>query len=534
MMNVLALDGPVKAPIKLELREYQERAVEELREGIRRGLRRQLLCSPTGSGKTFIAAWMAREAAQRGYRVAFVVDRIALADQTSQRFSEFGIDHGVLQGDNTRNRDAPVMVCSAQTLEKRGFFPDLDLLFVDECHAQRKATTEYLMRAEKNGFIAVGLTATPFTRGLGKTWQRCVTTRPTNRLIEDGWIVRPKVYRGAEPDMRGARTSAGEWTKSAVEERGVVILGDIVENWIAKSEIEFGGPAKTLVFSATVAHGEAVCEEFAQSGYDFRQISYRDANDARRQRLIEMYERGDITGLVSCEALAKGFDVPDTRILISARPYKASLAAHVQQVGRVMRASPGKEFGLVLDHAGNWMRFREDVAEFFERGPDETLDDGEKPKSQSKRRKTRSIDCPACGFVVDDAEADVCPACGAGLRRRRLEVVTVDANLVLDDGALDKSVRMDKTMRAHVWGQACRIAVEKWGVEDAELTRRKASGYYKSFAHEWPRPYGIPLAPSGRVDAVIDRAIRRRLRIYRDEMIAKQRKRLSTWDGGRL
>ena len=56
---------------------------------------------------------------------------------------------------------------------------------------------------------------------------------------------------------------------------------------------------------------------------------------------------------MSCEALAKGFDVPDVLCLIGARPYRKSLAAHIQQIGRVMRPSPGKEFALVLDFAGN-------------------------------------------------------------------------------------------------------------------------------------------------------------------------------------
>jgi superfamily II DNA or RNA helicase len=51
-----------------------------------------------------------------------------------------------------------------------------------------------------------------------------------------------------------------------------------------------------------------------------------------------------ITGLIACDILTKGFDVPDVMIGVSARPFSKSFSQHVQQMGRVMRAAPGKEF----------------------------------------------------------------------------------------------------------------------------------------------------------------------------------------------
>jgi hypothetical protein len=60
-----------------------------------------------------------------------------------------------------------------------------------------------------------------------------------------------------------------------------------------------------------------------------------------------------IHGLIACDILTKGFDVPDVMIGVSARPYTKSLSAHIQQMGRVMRPSEGKTFALWLDHSGS-------------------------------------------------------------------------------------------------------------------------------------------------------------------------------------
>ncbi len=124
------------------LRDYQSASIELLREGIRDGHPRQILCAPTGSGKTLVGAYLIAEAAAKGSKAAFVCDRVALVNQTSKVFTEFGIPHGVAQGQNTFGRSLPVQVCSAQTIEARGFWPDLDLVIVDQCCPGKVAPTD--------------------------------------------------------------------------------------------------------------------------------------------------------------------------------------------------------------------------------------------------------------------------------------------------------------------------------------------------------------------------------------------------------
>lgn len=106
-----------------------------LRDGYREGKRRQVLSAGTGSGKTLTSLYLIESARQRGEgSILFLVDRVALVNQTSRVFDEYGIDHGVIQADHWRwqpwNR---IQIASMQTLKKRQWPERLSLVVYDEC-----------------------------------------------------------------------------------------------------------------------------------------------------------------------------------------------------------------------------------------------------------------------------------------------------------------------------------------------------------------------------------------------------------------
>lgn len=331
------------------LRDYQLAAIDKLRENIRAGHKAQVLVLPTGGGKTVVATHLMQEADRKQSKSCFVVDRRAIVNQTSATFDRYGLDHGVIMADHLRNK--PFMrtqVASAQTLEARGFMPDLNLLVVDECHSTRKQIAAFI-KAHPN-VVTIGLSATPFTAGMADLYSAVVNVTTTDKLTADGWLVPLKVYAAKSPDMTGAKIVAGEWAESDMEERGLKIVGDVVTEWRTAVMRHFGRPVKTIAFSASVAHGEEMCRQFNAAGYRFCQVSYKDGNNAKREELLAEFAKPDseIVGLVSCEALAKGFDQVDILCGISARPYRKSLSSHIQQLGRVMRPAPGKEYALWL------------------------------------------------------------------------------------------------------------------------------------------------------------------------------------------
>lgn len=399
---------------EIVLRDYQASAVEGLRQHIREGRRRLILCASTGAGKTLTSASLLREADRKGSYALFIVDRVALVEQTSGVFSEYGIQHGVVQGIHRRwSPRENVQVVSAQTLARRSLPRHPDLIVVDEAHVQFKTTLDFMARYPNA--VKIGLTATPFTKGMGAYWDGMVNVIPARQLINDGYLVEPKVYVARSPDdSEFGRNSFGEFSDDSAASAGIKIIGDVVSEWVAKTRQHFGGPVKTIVFSPTVEHGRELCAAFAEAGFNFQQISYLDKNDDERLAKIEEFRKPDslIHGLVSCGVLTRGFDVPDVRVGISCRPYRKSLSSHMQEIGRVMRPIPGEtKEALWICHSGNFERFALDTYDVWENGPGE-MDKAEKRDSIARERSPQvreKVVCPECSGAIRN---NICMSCG--------------------------------------------------------------------------------------------------------------------------
>jgi superfamily II DNA or RNA helicase len=457
----------------LNLRSYQEQTLEALRQGFAQGKRAQILYAPTGAGKTEMAIELMRATKAKGNKAAMLLDRVVLCDQTSRRLEKYSIDHGVMQAGHWRYRPYEnIQVCSAQTLERRGSFPGLNLLIVDEAHQTREQTMEFIKNNPE--IRVIGLTATPFTKGLGKVYDNVVSTVTTKQLVDEKILVPLRVFIAKEIDMSGAKKVAGEWSQAEASERGMKITGDVVSEWIAKTYQIFGKPVKTIVFASGVDHGTHLARKFQAEGHNFICISYRDDDEWKKQ-VIEDFSKPDtkITGLIATDILTKGFDVPDVLIGVSARPFSKSLSSHIQQMGRVMRGCEGKEFAVWLDHGGNYLRFREDWDEVFEQGVDQ-LDEG---KEKAKREPTDKIKeaskCPKCSALWP-SNSDTCYNCGH-VRERKNKVVAVQGEMVELTGTASKENKQA------FWNQMqYLIRYENW-------SKGRAAHTYKDKFGVWPR-----------------------------------------------
>ena len=471
----------------MSLWPHQEAAIQQLREGIKAGHRKQILMAACGSGKTITACHLMQEAIRKGSRAMFLVDRIVLVEQTSSVLDSFGLPHGVLQAGHWRMRPYErLQVASMQTLERRGIPEGVQLIIQDEAHCMRAKFTEYL---KETSAVVVGLTATPFTKGLGKIYSRVVNVISTNELIAQGKLKPLKMYAAKAIDTKGMKVVAGEWSESEIEQRGRVIIGDIVQEWIDKTNLHFGGPRKTIVFSATVAHGEELAQKFRDAGYNFQQISYKDGGDERRREIFREFSKPDseIVGLISCEVLTKGFDCPDVQVGISARPYRKSLSSHIQQLGRVMRAYPGQEFGLWLDHTGNALRFRDATEDVFANGMHE-LDDGEHDAHvhrEPTEKERAEIRC-ACGYILRP-EQDMCPACGRVRKRRSLVQVAPGEMVEIDGNEANRTVTWDNKIKF--------IAELKQYAQDRGYANGWWANKYRERFHVWPNDPRVRNAP---------------------------------------
>lgn len=389
---------------ELTLRPLQEATLEKVRDAWRTGAKNVLVQAPCGFGKTEIATAMLIAARDKGSRGAFVCDRLSLIDQTGERFDRYGLDHGVIQSDHWRWRPwQKIQLCSIQTLQRRSW-PDTDLLLIDEAHILPRAIKERLSARDTR---AVGLTATPFTKGLGRYFDVLVNAATTNQLIREGWLTPFRIFSASTPNMEGvAINNKGEYEEKEAEQRVLPVVGDCVAEYV-----RLGEDRKFVAFAVSVAHAEELQRQFMAAGVVANLYTYRQS-DEERQATVAEFRKPDsyIRGLISIESLTRGFDVPDVGVLILARPLRKSLATHIQMLGRVLRTAEGKTDAIVLDHAGNCVRFWDDMMEFLENGWP-ALDDGKTREQKAKANKERQpVTCSRCHHV--HAPLPMCPSCG--------------------------------------------------------------------------------------------------------------------------
>ena len=488
--------------MKVSLRDYQVQAFDEVRERLRQGDRRIMLSLPTGGGKTVVAAALIEAATQKHSKVVFIADRVSLVRQTSMRLNEYGISHGIMRANMSFGRYSPVQVCSAQTAERREWFPEADLIIVDEAHTMRKGVVKHLLDTDTP---TLGLSATPFPDGLGDIYQSVVNSGTADMLTENGWLVPLKPYIATEVDGAGARGIDSEVSGNQASHGVIPIVGDIVQDWFKWTQKHFDRPPKTLVFSPTVDDGEKLCQEFRDAGERFEQISYKTGSDEDRMRKIEGLEKGEITGLISCEALARGFDVADVQCLVSARIYRSSLAAHLQQLGRVMRPAPGKDFALVLDHVGNYLRFAPAAEAFWAEGIDSLNPAKVKELTEkAKEEQDRERKCLDCGYVLPKG-ADMCPSCGRAIQRKPLVTPRIA-------GEMQEYVKLSDEV-GDIWPHVCRLALDLHK-GDLPKANTKARVMYKNLAGRWPA-WERPFTPAERADARVRQAEQRRFKAWR-------------------
>jgi len=429
-------------------RAFQQAAHEALRQGFRNGHKNQLIMAPTGAGKTYLGHRIAQEALNKGRKVVFMCDRTTLINQTSKAADDYGLSaHGIVQASHwRRNTELPYQIASAQTVARRGYWPDADVIIIDEAHTQLKAWTEFVNETHA---AVIGLSATPFSPGLGKLFTNLINATTMHELTQSGVLVPMRVFSCKRVNMVGAAIAGGEWTDEAAEARGMEIIGDVVTEWI-----KFGENRKTIVFGATIKHCQELARQFVDAGV-MASVFTSETTGPERDMLLKEYSKRDATlrVLISVEALAKGFDVPDVSCIVDCRPLRKSLSTAIQMWGRGLRLSlaTGKVDCLLLDHSGNITRFAKDYSDIFFNGLN-SLDMGEKldKKIRKDNEEYEAKGCPSCGFKPF---AKRCMSCGFEHHAPALvEAVPGEMQEVI----LGKKKMADDHM--HLWAQLCTYA----------------------------------------------------------------------------
>jgi DNA repair protein RadD len=481
----------------MELRNYQIQVKDDVHRAIETGRRRVLAVAPTGSGKTVVGAEIIRDAVADGRRVLLLSHTREIIRQTSIKLYSYGIEHGIIQAGLVANPERPVQVASIQTLWTRAMrlermpLPPADLLIVDECH-HCPAETYRTIIAEYPHAVLFGMTATPCRgdgRGLGGIFDIIVETPQVAELIEQGYLVRTRVYAPIDPDLRGVETRQGDYVESQLAGRmdRDNLVGDIVSHWH-----RYGERRKTVAFAVNVAHSIHIRNEFLKSGVKAEHVDGATPKSERDATLARLAS-GETELITNCMVLTEGWDLPAVSCGILARPTR-KMGLYRQMIGRLLRPAPGKSNALVLDHSGAVFRhgFVEDPVEW-------TLDPEKRAASPThaarltKGYTSRLVECTQCGSIRTGGEA--CGHCGFLPQRPPRAIAFGDGDLGLVDRARRTVQASSDPMERMRW-QAMLAHIAK---ERGYKAGWAAHKFKEKFGHWPPSSFVGPIEPSREV-----------------------------------
>jgi superfamily II DNA or RNA helicase len=474
----------------IELRPYQNEVIARAAQS-----KRPLLCLPTGSGKTVVASEIIRRAENK--HVVFLAHRRELIRQTQTKLAEFDVRAGVLLSGEPTDHTLPVQVASVQTLWSRCFrqtqdLPPADVVFVDECHHVRARTYQQILAAYPAAQV-IGMTATPCRRdgrGLGNVFDELIEGPSIEELIKLGFLVGTKVFAPSKPNLKGVRTKHGDYVESQLDERMNTdkLVGDIVSHWL-----RLGERRKTVCFATSVAHSIHLKDEFVKVGVKAEHIDGSTPKDERDEILARL-SAGEIELVSNCQVLTEGWDQPDVSCCIMARPTK-STGLFRQMAGRVLRPYPGKDYALILDHAGAVFShgFVEDEVVW-------SLDEDRKAETPAQAARQlkpsdRLIECAQCQAIRTAGEP--CRHCGYFPRRHGHYHVVHDGQLEeLDRNGNSKPQIYTPAERREFYAGLLHICLER-----GHNLGSAAHRYREKFGSWPPRPNPEPSPPTPEVQA---------------------------------
>lgn len=407
----------------IQLRDYQDIVFGETRALVAKGERSVLIQMSTGAGKTAVGAHILKRAVERGAHTHFWVHRRELVRQSILAMDKAGVPCGIIAAGFPPNPTAPVQIGMIQSIGRRvDRIAPPNLIIVDECHHAASTTLSALIN-HYNDAVILGLTATPWRldgSGLRPWFKNMVCGPTTSELIRMGWLSDYRLFGPTRPvDLSGVQVVAGDYNKKQLAERMKTsqVTGDAVKHY--QDHI----PGKrALAFLWSIEASIELAARFNAAGIPAVHVD-GETPDAIRDMAMKAFADGTIKVLCNVDIVSEGFDVPACDAIFLLRPTK-SLTLFLQQVGRGLRPSEGKQHCYIFDHANNVI------------GNHHGLPDDDREWSLDGRKKRAKSDdsdaplhrmCPRCK-EVSRLSVRICP-CGYKLVMERELEIDKDANL---------------------------------------------------------------------------------------------------------
>lgn len=339
----------------IQLREYQEEALNVIAKALSDGISKQLIVLPTGSGKTILMAAIAKHLNKR---TLILAHREELIQQAFEKFKLYWpeADIGICKAERDETNHH-IVIGSVQSCSKSKRLASLkdsafDVLLIDEAH---HATAESYQKIIKElGFhtdqtkLLLGVTATPNRSdkdSLGETFEKVTYSRSISTMIKAGYLS-PAIGRKILTNfsLQNIKMQNGDFS--------ICELAEIVNTpernaFIAEKYKAYATDRKGVAFCVDVAHCKDLSASFEKVGITSKAV-WGEMPTEERRNVLEDLKGGRIQVAMSCGVLTEGFDEPSISCIAMARPTK-SQSLYIQCIGRGLRLWPGKQDCLVLD-----------------------------------------------------------------------------------------------------------------------------------------------------------------------------------------
>lgn len=339
---------------KINPNSMQRKALRELRRYRDTGVKKALIISATGSGKTYLASFDARNFGAK--RLLYIVHRESILKDAKESFVKvFGAErtYGFYTG-NENSLEADFIFATSNMLGRHldSFKKDeFDYIIYDEVHHVVAETGKKIFEYFEPEFI-LGLTATPERMDNQDIFTLFDQNVPFELRLRDAInndLVVPFHYYGIR-DQLVDYSSKDKMTiaKNIAEQNNIEFIKSQIEKYRKPGE-----KLKCIAFCTNIQSCRLMAEELYEEGY--HTISLTGINDTgvRIKAFKDLQDENNLLEIIcTVDILNEGVDIPQVNMVLFLRPTE-SQTVFIQQLGRGLRKYPGKEYVTVLDFIGN-------------------------------------------------------------------------------------------------------------------------------------------------------------------------------------
>jgi superfamily II DNA or RNA helicase len=363
----------------MQLRDYQQQLVSDVREAWARGAQNVVMQLATGGGKSECLAEIVGSCRDWSFVIAH---RNELVSQLSMTLAKRNIPHNLVCSEASSrvisqlhaetfgrvwyDPSAPTQVASVDTLVRREglerVFERVKLGVIDEGHHVLKdnkwgAAFRAFTHPAFKGLLPTATPRRADKKGLGRHADGladALVRGPTaGELMERGYLTRYKVVL-ADSHLEaflGDVAASGDWSTAAMRRavENTRIVGDVVSSYMTH-----GLGCLGITFTTDVKTAQEIKAAYVSAGVP-AEVLTGDVDPIERRNMLRRFSARQTWQLVAVDVVSEGFDLPSVEVVTMARPTQ-SLATFLQQFGRGLRPFAGKTHMLLIDHVGNFLR----------------------------------------------------------------------------------------------------------------------------------------------------------------------------------